>query len=230
MADVVTARAGEGDIVLVQDYHFSLLGRMLAEERPDLRTVHFLHTPFAEPAHARGAARRRGGRAARRHGRLRRLRVPLPQVGGGVQVVLRRGRPRRAPDVRGAARPRRRRARGGGGVGRVRGGGRRAARRGGRAPHHRPDRPHGAVEEHRAGDARLRGAADHPPRVARARSCTSRSPTRAGRGWRSISPTAPMSSTRPNASTTRSAPRRARTVGRPSCCRSRTTGPARWPP
>ena len=50
MADVVTARAGEGDVVLVQDYHFSLLGRMLAEERPDLRTVHFLHTPFADPA------------------------------------------------------------------------------------------------------------------------------------------------------------------------------------
>jgi trehalose 6-phosphate synthase len=34
----------------VQDYHFSLLGRMLAERRPDLRTVHFLHTPFAAPA------------------------------------------------------------------------------------------------------------------------------------------------------------------------------------
>jgi len=36
--------------VLVQDYHFSLLGRMLAERRPDLRSVHFLHTPFAAPA------------------------------------------------------------------------------------------------------------------------------------------------------------------------------------
>src|SRR3984957_10350325 len=49
MADVVAARAGEGDAVFVQDYHFSLLGRMLAEARPDLRTVHFLHTPFAAP-------------------------------------------------------------------------------------------------------------------------------------------------------------------------------------
>jgi trehalose 6-phosphate synthase len=49
MADAVTARAGEGDTVLVQDYHFSLLGRMLAERRPDLRAVHFLHTPFADP-------------------------------------------------------------------------------------------------------------------------------------------------------------------------------------
>ena len=35
--------------MFVQDYHFSLLGRMLAEARPDLRTVHFLHTPFAAP-------------------------------------------------------------------------------------------------------------------------------------------------------------------------------------
>jgi trehalose 6-phosphate synthase len=50
VADVVVARAGEGDTVLVQDYHFSLLGRMLAGRRPDLRSVHFLHTPFAAPA------------------------------------------------------------------------------------------------------------------------------------------------------------------------------------
>jgi len=50
VADVVAAKAGEGDVVLVQDYHFSLLGRMLAERRPDLCPVHFLHTPFAEPS------------------------------------------------------------------------------------------------------------------------------------------------------------------------------------
>jgi trehalose 6-phosphate synthase len=50
MADAVSERAGDGDTVLVQDYHFSLLGRMLAERRPDLHTVHFLHTPFAAPA------------------------------------------------------------------------------------------------------------------------------------------------------------------------------------
>lgn len=49
MADAVVARAGQGDTVLVQDYHFSLLGRMLSEARPDLHTVHFLHTPFADP-------------------------------------------------------------------------------------------------------------------------------------------------------------------------------------
>jgi trehalose 6-phosphate synthase len=50
MADAVVARAAPGGTVLVQDYHFSLLGRMLADQRPDLRTVHFLHTPFAAPA------------------------------------------------------------------------------------------------------------------------------------------------------------------------------------
>ena len=50
MADVVAAWAADDATVLVQDYHFSLLGRMLAERRPDLRTVHFLHTPFAAPA------------------------------------------------------------------------------------------------------------------------------------------------------------------------------------
>jgi len=50
MADVVAAEAAEGGSVFVQDYHFSLLGQMLATARPDLSTVHFLHTPFAAPA------------------------------------------------------------------------------------------------------------------------------------------------------------------------------------
>jgi trehalose 6-phosphate synthase len=49
VASAVASRADEGAAVLVQDYHFSLLGRMLADQRPDLRTVHFLHTPFADP-------------------------------------------------------------------------------------------------------------------------------------------------------------------------------------
>jgi trehalose 6-phosphate synthase len=50
VADVVASEAAEGEVVLVQDYHFSLLGQLLADRRPDLRTVHFLHTPFADPA------------------------------------------------------------------------------------------------------------------------------------------------------------------------------------
>jgi trehalose 6-phosphate synthase len=50
VADAVAERADDGGAVFVQDYHFSLLGRMLAERRPDLRTVYFLHTPFADAA------------------------------------------------------------------------------------------------------------------------------------------------------------------------------------
>jgi trehalose 6-phosphate synthase len=49
VADTVIARASAGSTVLVQDYHFSLLGQMLAAARPDLRTVHFCHVPFADP-------------------------------------------------------------------------------------------------------------------------------------------------------------------------------------
>jgi len=48
-ADVVAAEAPEGASVLVQDYHLSLAGGMLARRRRDLRTVHFHHTPFADP-------------------------------------------------------------------------------------------------------------------------------------------------------------------------------------
>ncbi|MBV8463770.1 MAG: trehalose-6-phosphate synthase [Acidimicrobiales bacterium] len=40
--------APEGGRVLVQDYHLALLGSELAGLRPDLRTVHFTHTPFAD--------------------------------------------------------------------------------------------------------------------------------------------------------------------------------------
>ena len=48
-ADAVIDTAPDGAAVLVQDYHLSLLGTRLAKERPDLRTAHFHHTPFAEP-------------------------------------------------------------------------------------------------------------------------------------------------------------------------------------
>lgn len=48
-ADAVARAAPAGSPVLVQDYHLTLLGAMLAERRPDLRTVHFTHTPFATP-------------------------------------------------------------------------------------------------------------------------------------------------------------------------------------
>lgn len=45
-AKLVAAEAPEGSTVLVQDYHLLLTGRMLASSRPDLATVHFLHTPW----------------------------------------------------------------------------------------------------------------------------------------------------------------------------------------
>jgi trehalose 6-phosphate synthase len=48
-ADAVVEAAAPGARVLVNDYHLPLIGSMLATERPDLRTVHFSHTPFASP-------------------------------------------------------------------------------------------------------------------------------------------------------------------------------------
>lgn len=48
-ADAVAADAPEGAAVLVQDYHLCLLAPSLRERRPDLRVVHFSHTPFANP-------------------------------------------------------------------------------------------------------------------------------------------------------------------------------------
>jgi trehalose 6-phosphate synthase len=48
-AEVVAAEAPAGAVVLVQDYHLTLAGSMLAKRRDDLRTVHFHHTPFADP-------------------------------------------------------------------------------------------------------------------------------------------------------------------------------------
>jgi len=48
-AEAVAEQAPEGARVLVQDYHLSLVGATLAGLRPDLRTSHFSHTPFADP-------------------------------------------------------------------------------------------------------------------------------------------------------------------------------------
>ncbi|HXY44660.1 MAG TPA: trehalose-6-phosphate synthase [Acidimicrobiales bacterium] len=46
-AAAVAEVAAPGGVVLVNDYHLPLVGAMLAGDRPDLRTVHFSHTPFA---------------------------------------------------------------------------------------------------------------------------------------------------------------------------------------
>jgi len=48
-AAAVAKVAGDGATVLVQDYHLCLVPQMLARDRPDLKTVHFTHTPFADP-------------------------------------------------------------------------------------------------------------------------------------------------------------------------------------
>ncbi|MDT0268105.1 trehalose-6-phosphate synthase [Streptomyces sp. DSM 44915] len=48
-ADALAEEAAEGAVVLVQDYHLSLVPGLLAKRRPDLRIGHFSHTPWAPP-------------------------------------------------------------------------------------------------------------------------------------------------------------------------------------
>jgi trehalose 6-phosphate synthase len=48
-ADAAADAAGDGDVVLVQDYQLALVPGMLANARPDLRIVHFTHTAFCGP-------------------------------------------------------------------------------------------------------------------------------------------------------------------------------------
>lgn len=60
-AQVVVEEAPADAAVLVQDYHLCLLAPTVRAARPDLRLVHFAHTPFAPPHLLRmlpGAARR----------------------------------------------------------------------------------------------------------------------------------------------------------------------------
>jgi trehalose 6-phosphate synthase len=48
-AEAAAEDAPDGALVLVQDYHLSLVATHLGELRPDLVAVHFSHTPFAPP-------------------------------------------------------------------------------------------------------------------------------------------------------------------------------------
>jgi trehalose 6-phosphate synthase len=48
-AEAAAEVAPPGAAVLVQDYHLALVGATLAGARPDLRIVHFTHTPFCDP-------------------------------------------------------------------------------------------------------------------------------------------------------------------------------------
>ncbi|HEX5265355.1 MAG TPA: trehalose-6-phosphate synthase, partial [Acidimicrobiales bacterium] len=48
-ARALADEAPDGATVLVQDYHLCLVAPKLAAKRPDLRPVHFHHTPFCSP-------------------------------------------------------------------------------------------------------------------------------------------------------------------------------------
>jgi trehalose 6-phosphate synthase len=48
-AAATSEQAADGDVVLVQDYQLALVPGALRRLRPDLRVVHFTHTPFAGP-------------------------------------------------------------------------------------------------------------------------------------------------------------------------------------
>lgn len=48
-AEAIIEDAPENAIVLVQDHHLALVGPKVRDGRPDVSTVHFTHTPFANP-------------------------------------------------------------------------------------------------------------------------------------------------------------------------------------
>ncbi len=48
-AEEIARAADDGATVVVNDYHLALCGTLLAKARPDLRTIHFSHTPFCGP-------------------------------------------------------------------------------------------------------------------------------------------------------------------------------------
>jgi trehalose 6-phosphate synthase len=48
-ADSIAADASKREVVIVNDYHLALVPALLRERRPDLRVLHFTHTPFCGP-------------------------------------------------------------------------------------------------------------------------------------------------------------------------------------
>lgn len=48
-ADAIATDASRNDAVVVNDYHLALVPAMLRARRPDLRVLHFTHTPFCGP-------------------------------------------------------------------------------------------------------------------------------------------------------------------------------------
>ena len=228
MADVVSAEAPNAAAVLVQDYHFSLLGQMLRESRPDLRTVHFCHIPFADPNMLRvlpdAAARElmaglagfgacgfhaqhwaEGFRACFAHAELAGSTIAPPTFVSSL-----------SPDHDGllaeAASPECTRS-----VAQLRSETGGSASSCGSTGWSLPRTSCGAC---------WRSKSCWPPgRSGSAPWSTWRSSTPRARGWPTTWPSRPRSPIRRSASTTPGAPRH----GHPSCCTSRTTGPVRWP-
>jgi len=46
IGNAIAESAPQGATILIHDYHLTLLGKQLREQRPDVKTVHFHHTPF----------------------------------------------------------------------------------------------------------------------------------------------------------------------------------------
>ena len=116
-ADAAAERATAGDTVLVQDYQLGLVPGQLRALRPDLRVVHFTHTPFAGPddfsllptdigvALCRSLASRARGLPHEAVGR------GLPPVGTGHARAGTRRSPHRSPRASAPTSPRWRRSR-----------------------------------------------------------------------------------------------------------------------
>ena len=160
MADVVAERAGRERRRVRAGLPLLVAGPDAGRTaRPDLRTVHFLHTPFAAPAMFGVlpddvAAELRDGMAGYGacgfHCHAWEAAFTACYATAGEKAP-----PTFVAPLGLDAGVLEDEAAGGAGAGR----GRRAARRDGRAPHRGAGGPHGALEEHRAGDAGLRGAA-----------------------------------------------------------------------
>jgi trehalose 6-phosphate synthase len=48
-ADAIASDASQREVVFVNDYHLALVPALLRARRPDLRVLHFTHTPFCSP-------------------------------------------------------------------------------------------------------------------------------------------------------------------------------------
>ena len=104
---IADAAAPKATIVLVQDYQLALVAAQLRELRPDLRIVHFTHTPFCGPDDIRvlpdDVAEALCALAGRRPGRLPHRALGRTRTGIGARgarrgaAIARRSRRASAP-------------------------------------------------------------------------------------------------------------------------------------